>query len=131
MMGFWIGLGGGIGAVARFAIGGWVTTWAAAGFPWGTLAINVLGSTLLGFLHRALPMDGVDPSRRAFLTIGLCGGFTTFSAFDFETFALLRDGRMLAAGTYSLGSVVACVAGVALGIALASRNPPSPIRSDA
>lgn len=116
----WISLGGAIGAMARFALGGWVTTWAHAGFPWATFLINVSGSFLLGFVQRGLPPVSTTPGMRGFLTIGLCGGFTTFSTFDFETLALLDEGRYMLAGLYSTGSVVTCVAGVFAGLWLAA-----------
>lgn len=119
MIGFWVGLGGGLGALARYALGGWVASWAYAGFPWATFAINVLGSAVLGFLQRALPAPVVPPAKRAFLAIGLCGGFTTFSTFDLETFTLLQEARYAAAAAYSLGSVAACIAGVLGGLWLA------------
>jgi fluoride exporter len=119
-MGLWISVGGGLGAMARFAVSGWVTTWAYAGFPWGTFLVNVSGSALLGFLHRALPAGTASPRARGFFTIGLCGGYTTFSTFDFETFALLDAGRYALAGAYSLGSVATCVVGVLIGLRLAA-----------
>ena len=119
-MGLWISVGGGIGAMARFALSGWVTTWAYAGFPWGTFLVNVSGSLLLGFLHRALPPATTSPRTRGFLTIGLCGGYTTFSTFDFETFSLLDEGSYALAAAYSLGSVATCIAGVLAGIGLAA-----------
>ncbi len=119
-MGLWISVGGGIGAMARFALSGWVTTWAYAGFPWATFLVNVSGSFLLGFLHRALPPATASPRARGFLTIGLCGGYTTFSTFDFETFSLLNEGRYALAATYSLGSVATCIAGVFIGIGIAA-----------
>jgi fluoride exporter len=119
--GFWVGVGGGLGAIGRFLMGGWVGTWAFAGFPWGTFAVNVIGSAALGFVARAWPAPATVPGMRAFFTVGLCGGFTTFSTFDFETLALLQRGDHATAALYSLGSVTACVAGVAGGVALAAR----------
>jgi fluoride exporter len=115
----YICLGGGLGALGRFALGGWVTTWAGVGFPWGTFAINVLGSALLGFLNRALP-PSTSSHTRAFFTIGLCGGFTTFSTFDYETLVLLQQGRYLLAAVYSTSSVLTCVGGVVGGLWLAA-----------
>jgi fluoride exporter len=115
-----VALGGGAGALARFALGGWVVTWAGVGFPWGTFAINVLGSTLLGFLNRALPTPATSANVRALLTVGFCGGFTTFSTFDYETWVLLRQGRYLLAAAYSSGSVLTCVGGVLCGVWLAA-----------
>lgn len=118
--GFWVALGGGAGAAARFHIGGWVTTWSHAGFPWPTFAINVAGSALLGFLFRALPPPAATVRSRALLMIGFCGGFTTFSTFDYETLSLLRQARFIAAGLYSAGSVACCIAGVYAGFAAAA-----------
>jgi fluoride exporter len=119
-LGAWVALGGGLGAVSRFGISGWVTSWAWAAFPWGTFVVNLAGSTLLGFALRTLPSEPQVGSLRAFLTIGFCGGFTTFSTFDFEMLALLADGRPATALAYALLSVGGCVAGVLLGLALGS-----------
>jgi fluoride exporter len=116
----YIAVGGGLGALARFAAGAWMSTWAGTAFPWPTFAINVLGSALLGFLNGSLPRLTVSPDTRGLLTIGLCGGFTTFSTFDLETLRLLEHGRHLAAAAYSAGSVTACLVGVFAGLRLAS-----------
>jgi fluoride exporter len=117
-----VGAGGALGSLARFALGGWVTTWAGAGFPWGTFAVNVLGSLAIGFVIRALAMRGAAGAEmRAFLAIGVCGGFTTFSTFDLEMLTLLQHGRAGMAAVYALGSVSACIGGVALGSVLAAQ----------
>jgi fluoride exporter len=108
----WVALGGALGAIARFGVGGWAGGWAVSAFPWATFLVNASGSTLLGFVHGALPPPGKAPSRRAFLTVGLCGGFTTFSAFDQEVLALLQRGEHTLAAAYALASVATCVAGV-------------------
>jgi fluoride exporter len=120
-LGLWVAAGGAVGAVARFMIGGWVTTWAAAGFPWPTFVVNVGGSLLLGFLQVALPPASAPHVRAAF-TIGLCGGFTTFSTFDYEMLALLQQGNYGTAAAYGVASVSMCIAGVFAGMALA-RGP--------
>ena len=108
------------GSVQRRA--GEAQGWAAI-FPWGTLAVNVLGCLLIGFLavlfeERLL----IAPATRTFLLIGLLGGFTTFSSFGFETFALARDGSTLLAlanvATSVLAGLVAVVAGALLARAL-------------
>jgi fluoride exporter len=117
--GFWVGMGGGIGAIARLVVGGVLPPATPGAFPFATFAINVTGSLLLGFLHRALPPVAVSPQARGFLTIGLCGGFTTFSLFDYEMLTLLQAGRIGTASSYAAGSVLACVAGVILGLWLA------------
>lgn len=119
MLGLWIATGGAVGAVARFLLGGWVTTWAHGGFPWATFAVNAGGSLLLGFLQGALPPVTTTPRVRGMLTIGLCGGFTTFSTFDYEMLALLQHGRHAVAGTYAAASVVTCVAAIFAGLTFA------------
>jgi fluoride exporter len=120
LIGLWVALGGALGAVARFGIGGWVTSWAYAGFPWGTFAVNVLGSAALGFFNRGFPPPLHLPEARAFFAVGLCGGFTTFSTFDFETLALLQQGNYLTALAYWGASTATCVAGVTAGLAFAA-----------
>jgi fluoride exporter len=116
----WAGLGGALGALARFAAGGWVATWAGAGFPWATFIINASGSLVLGCLARLFAGIGGRARMRAFTTVGLCGGFTTFSTFDLETYALLKHGRYALAAIYSSGSVVTCIAAIGVGFCLGS-----------
>jgi fluoride exporter len=115
-----IAIGGGAGALARFAISGWVTTWAGVGFPWGTFAVNLAGSAVLGLLLGRLAQRRLSPQLRAGLTIGFCGGFTTFSTFDYEAYVLLEQGEYGTTVLYFAASVLACVAGVALGLAAAA-----------
>ena len=114
-----ISLGAVIGANLRYFIAQAVARLSAA-FPYGTLAINVSGSFLLGFFlvwtsERVL----ADPRWRLFVAVGFCGGYTTYSSFAFETFALFEQGQWLA----SVGNVVAtnalCLAGVVAGAVLA------------
>jgi fluoride exporter len=129
--GFWIALGGGLGSLARYGVSGVLIPWSDVGYPWGTFTVNVAGSALLGFLAAALTAPLISPRLRGFLTIGFCGGFTTFSAFDYETLTMLRLGRHGAAALYSAGSVAACLIGVFAGIALArlitsTRSTPPP-----
>jgi fluoride exporter len=123
----YVGIGGALGALARFGIGGWLTTWAAAGFPWGTFAVNVLGSTLLGLFSGGLLTARASPEVRALLSVGLCGGFTTFSTFDHETLVLLQQQQLGIAAVYALGSVLCCIAGVMGGRRFAVRfaRPPA------
>lgn len=113
----YIGLGGVFGAVARFGLGGWITARANQGFPWGTLGVNLLGSLLLGFLMRVLPDLAVRAEWRAFLTIGFCGAFTTFSTFGLETAVLLQQGEYGPALTYVAASVLLGVLAVFAGLA--------------
>lgn len=119
MIYLYVALGGAAGALARFAVGGWVTTWAGAGFPWATLLINGLGSLLLGLVLARFSELPADFGIRAFLAVGFCGAFTTFSTFGFETASLLQRGSHSAAlvymGTSVLLSVLAVFAGLWLG----------------
>lgn len=92
---FLVGLGGFVGSGLRFVVSGLVHRLVPfALFPWGTLVVNVLGCLAIGFLGGLLEYRGaVSPGARLFLMIGLLGGFTTFSTFAFETFALAEDAQ--------------------------------------
>jgi CrcB protein len=98
--------GGAIGSALRYAIGGvWLTPVSLA-FPWGTLLVNVSGSMALGFLGRYFAPPQASHALFLFLTVGICGGYTTFSAFTLETFALIERGATLRATAYVAASVV-------------------------
>lgn len=112
--------GGALGTVARFALIGWFQDHAADGFPWGTLAVNTAGSLLIGFVLRMLDAVSVTPEMRGFLTVGLLGGFTTFSTYTWEVLNLVRDGRWHAAGAYAFGSLFAGLVAVLAGMAVAT-----------
>jgi CrcB protein len=88
-----IGTGGFIGAVLRYLLSGYIQTLSKSfEFPYGTLAVNILGCFVLGFLVQLTEAHGIFSAQtRLFLFIGILGGFTTFSAFGNETFNLLRD----------------------------------------
>ena len=114
----WIGLGSALGGMARYGCSGLAARYIGAAFPWGTLIVNVAGSLIIGFLATLAVTDGrllVSPDARAFLMIGVCGGFTTFSAFSIETLDLARDGDWLWAGANVVLSVVLCLLAVWLG----------------
>jgi CrcB protein len=116
----YVALGSAIGGVARYLLGGLAQRMFETSFPIGTLFINISGSFLLGAIVRyALETPTVSPDLRAFLTIGLCGGYTTFSTFSYETVALLEDGEWTRAGIYVVASVVLALAGTLVGFALA------------
>lgn len=119
MVPLYVALGGAAGALARFALGGWIAGRAGEGFPWATFAVNVAGSLLLGFFLRALPGHPAEAELRALLAVGFCGAFTTFSTFGYETTALLHRGAMGSAAGYVVGSVLLSVAGVLAGAWLA------------
>ena len=103
---FLIFLGGGTGSLARYLLGGWVQRQGTESFPLGTLIVNILGCLAIGFLTAAF--SGrilIREEYRIMLTIGIIGGFTTFSTFGLETFALLDDGQFLRAVTNIVLSV--------------------------
>ena len=119
----WIAIGGALGSVARYGCSELGSHWAGDRFPWGTLAINVIGSLVIGFfgvLTGPGGRFGVSPDARVFVMVGLCGGYTTFSSFSYQTLNLLRDGELLRALLYIGGSVVICLAAVALGYVVAN-----------
>ena len=109
---FLVALGGALGSVGRFWLNTFVTARAGDGFPWGTLLINVLGSFALG-IFATMPATQ-DPAKK-FLMAGICGGFTTFSAFSLQTLELTQRGEWLRAGGNILGSVALCLVAVWLG----------------
>jgi CrcB protein len=120
----WVAIGGALGSVSRFWLNGLISS-ARFGetFPWGTLAINVTGSFVIGVIGAlANPEGRMDSSSRAFVTqfimIGVCGGYTTFSSFSLQTLNLLRDREWLYAGGNVLLSVLLCMIAVWLGYAL-------------
>ncbi|HLZ45598.1 MAG TPA: fluoride efflux transporter CrcB [Gemmatimonadales bacterium] len=117
----YIVVGGIIGTLARYYVQGWIQVRGGT-FPVGTLAINLIGSLLIGFVIRlATGSTIISPDLRAALTIGFCGAFTTMSTFSYESVALLRDGEYGYAGLYMGGTVVGCLAAVMIGTALANR----------
>jgi CrcB protein len=120
MLALVIFVGAGIGGVARYAVGGWVQAATGAAFPWGTLLVNVTGSLLLMFSYALLEGTAAAPEWRAFVGIGVLGGYTTFSTFSFETVRLLQDGEWERAALYAVGSVVLSIAAAVLGVGLGS-----------
>ena len=115
-----IAAGGALGAMARYAVGGWVQGPLGAAFPWGTLIVNVSGSLLLAFLVRTLEGMAAPPEYRGFLAIGFCGAFTTFSTFGYESMELIQAGQWNRATAYVFGSVLLSLAATLAGFRLAS-----------
>jgi CrcB protein len=115
-----IALGGAVGSVTRYLLGGVVQRTAALAFPIGTLAVNVTGSFIAGFLLRYFMNVQTHPTLRAALIVGFCGGFTTFSAFTTETLGLFEGGEYARAALYVTASValslMAVFAGFAAGV---------------
>jgi fluoride exporter len=118
-MTFWVllALGGAAGAVARYTVSGWVQQRAGAAFPWGTLAVNVIGSFLLGGVVTGVEASPFRMQLAALLAVGFLGDFTTFSSFAYESATLVRDRQWRRAMAYQAGSTMAALAAVALGMA--------------
>ena len=114
-----IAVGGGLGALARHFLSAGVYSVTGGSFPWGILIVNVLGGLLMGFIVEfgALKLS-FSPEMRAFLTTGVLGGFTTFSAFSLDTALLIERGDWLSAALYVVGSVVLSVLALFGGLAL-------------
>lgn len=113
-------LAGGVGAAARYVLGGWIAAAAGASFPWATLAVNAGGSFLLaGIMEIALATDAVPAPLRLALTTGLLGGFTTYSTFNYETMALLQQGSLRLAALNVALTVGGCLAAGLSGLVLA------------
>jgi CrcB protein len=123
MKALWIGLGGALGTIARYQLDGWVQRLAGGAFPFGTLAVNAIGSFLIALtMQVGLRTDLLSPALRIALTTGVLGGFTTYSTFNYETLTFASEGEwQLAAvnlGATVLGCLVAGVLGVVSGRAL-------------
>ncbi|GLW25482.1 fluoride efflux transporter CrcB [Microbispora triticiradicis] len=112
-------LGGIVGAPARYLADRLAQRLHDSVFPWGTLAVNVSGSLVLGLLLGARDDLGLPAAMVTLLGTGFCGAFTTFSTFGFETVRLLEEGAVLEAGLNALGSLVLGVLAAAAGIGLA------------
>jgi CrcB protein len=113
-----VAIGGAIGSAGRYWLSEWVAKAVDGGFPWGTLTVNLLGSLVIGLVAALVAPPGriaVEPHWVAFVTVGLCGGFTTFSAFSLQTLMLLRQGAVLQAGLNAMLSVLLCLSAAWLG----------------
>ncbi|MDJ0836000.1 MAG: fluoride efflux transporter CrcB [Acidobacteriota bacterium] len=111
-----VGLGGFFGAIGRYWISGWVQRRFGAGFPLGTLTVNMLGCFLIGLLmHLVLTRDWISPNQRFLLIVGFLGSLTTFSTFGYETLHLLEKGEWRQCVLSVLLNVFAGLAAVVLG----------------
>ena len=112
-----IALGGALGAVGRHFVGSQLLRLLGSEFPWGTLTVNVVGSMVMGALVELMALKiQVSPEVRAFLTVGLLGGFTTFSAFSLDVVVLWGRGAAGLALAYVLVSLIASVGGLFVGL---------------
>lgn len=112
-------LGGGLGAFARYWLSGAVYRILPADFPYGNLVVNMIGCFLIGVLLSSMDERFlIQPAFRVFLTIGILGGFTTFSSFAYEPLALFRDGESLLASVNILSTVIGCLGATWVGMQL-------------
>jgi fluoride exporter len=114
-----LALGGALGVNARYWLGAWMNRWTGGAFPWATFAINVSGSFAIGFLAMALARWLPHPHVRLLVVVGFLGGYTTFSTFAFDSLTLWERGEARMALMNVVGSVVAGLIAVALGVGLA------------
>jgi CrcB protein len=113
-----VATGGALGSLARFWLAAAMTALTGPRFPWGTLLINVAGSFIIGAVAAATLTPArvaIHPDLRVFLMVGICGGFTTFSAFSLQTLELLQSGDIWPAAGYIAGSVAFCLLAVGAG----------------
>ncbi|HEX4441392.1 MAG TPA: fluoride efflux transporter CrcB [Thermoanaerobaculia bacterium] len=116
----WICLGGALGTGARYLLSGFAAAELGTVFPWGTLAVNVIGSLLLGaIMHVGLTTSLLSPTLRMTLGTGVLGGFTTYSTFNYETLRQLQDGAWPLALTYVGVTLFGCLAAGWAGVTLA------------
>ena len=109
----YVALGSAFGGVARYFVSKIITAQAAGMFPWGTFVVNVVGCFIIGLVYGFLDRGGVmSENTRLFLTVGFCGGFTTFSTFAYESAELLKNGHTGIAFAYVVSSIVLGVAAI-------------------
>jgi fluoride exporter len=114
----WIAVGSALGGVARYWCSGVAARLVGETFPWGTIAVNVIGSFIIGFFATLTGPDGrvyVGTAGRQFVMVGICGGYTTFSSFSLQTLNLMNDGEWFRAGANIGLSVLCCLVAVWVG----------------
>lgn len=114
-----IAIGGALGAIARYGVTQMVQSRFFFGFPIATFVVNLLGCFVIGIVFSLAEKHHIGDGTRLFLATGICGGFTTFSAFSLETMLMLNDSRFLMAFFYVLGSVLISLLSVMAGMYLA------------
>jgi fluoride exporter len=114
-----VAAGGALGSVARYLVGVGSTRLFGLGFPWGTLIVNIAGSFLIGAFIELFALKADLPQEvRVFLTVGICGGFTTFSTFSLDAYVLMERGEWWPAAAYIAASVVLSIAALVGGLQL-------------
>jgi CrcB protein len=124
---FWVALGGSVGSLLRFWLAEAMNYWLPTRFPWPTLLANVSGCFAIGLVATLIGPSGrlgAQPMLQQLLMVGLCGGYTTFSAFSLQTLLLLQGGDWALAMLNILGSVALCLLAVWLGHQLAASLAP-------
>lgn len=111
-----IGIGSFLGAIFRYFLSQFINSKFLSTFPFGTLTVNILGCLLIGLIFGLSDRVNLSQEWRLFLTTGLIGGFTTFSAFSYETITMMRDGQFWYASAYVIGSVVVGLIATFIGI---------------
>ncbi|HEY7114284.1 MAG TPA: fluoride efflux transporter CrcB, partial [Thermoanaerobaculia bacterium] len=113
---FWICLGGAAGTGARYLVSGWALQVFGTALPWGTLAVNLVGSFFIGaVMHVGLTSQLISPTVRLALTTGVLGGFTTYSSFNYETLQLFQEGAWRMGVVNMAGMLLGCLAAGAAG----------------
>jgi CrcB protein len=123
MVYLYVAVGGALGSMARFWLANAMALATGTEFPWGTLLINIVGSFVISFfgsLTGSWPRFAVPYEMRVFVTVGICGGFTTFSSFSLQTVELVKTGQTGRAMLYVAASVILCMGACALGFAAAN-----------
>lgn len=118
-------LGGAIGSALRFLAASSIDRWSGVLFPWGTVTVNILGSFIIGLFTGLTGPEGpfsVSATLRAFVTIGILGGFTTFSSFSLQTMLLWQEGNYWHAAGNVLLSVTVCLLATGLGLTIAQHG---------
>ncbi len=119
MIWFWVGTGGALGAVLRFYLASSLSQRDFGGFPLGIFSVNVLGCALMGVGYVLVERLDLSEEFRFFLTVGLLGAFTTFSAFSLEAYELLVEGRFTVALAYMAATLFGCLLALVAGITAA------------
>jgi fluoride exporter len=101
-----VGIGGAIGSILRYLASSGIQNKFLSSFPYGTMIVNISGCFLIGIIYALAAKGNVSPEWRFFLATGICGGYTTFSTFSYESLELLRDGELFYATAYIGGSVI-------------------------
>lgn len=101
-----VGIGGAIGSILRYLASTGIQNKFLSAFPYGTMLVNISGCFIIGIIYALAARNNLSPEWRFFLATGLCGGYTTFSTFSYESLSLLRDGELFYATAYIAASVV-------------------------